>query len=149
MGQQIAFWQFSILMSEVLEVDIEHWDAGMYLGEVTRRILLKFAEETGLFGGPVPTLQEEDALTTPDTSKIDHDSTFFGGPTADILRSELGLGHWQTFWDRQLVSMPESNSRRPSMVIMYCMVVCILLRLLGHKSPLLQPWSARYLFLKT
>lgn len=78
----------------------------MYLGEVTRRILLQFAEETGLFGGSVPVLQTPGSLTTPDTSKIDHDSTFFGGPTGDILRSELGLSHWQTFWDRQLVSLP-------------------------------------------
>ncbi len=75
----------------------------MYLGEVTRRILLKFAEETGIFGGPVPALHTPNSLSTPDTSKIDHDNTFNGGPTAEILRSTLGLSHWQTFWDRQLV----------------------------------------------
>ena len=81
--------------------------AGMYLGEVTRRILLQFAEETGLFGGLVPQLQTPGSLSTPDTSKIDHDGSFFGGPTADVLRSELGLSHWQTFWDRQLVGLLE------------------------------------------
>lgn len=91
-----------------LTVPIAMLPAGMYLGEVTRRILLQFAKETGLFGGLVPQLQMEGSLTTPDTSKIDHDGSFFGGPTADVLRSELGLSHWQTFWDRQLVSLCKS-----------------------------------------
>ena len=77
--------------------------AGMYLGEITRRILVKFAEETGLFGGVMPLMQAENALTTPLTSRIDHDTSFMGGPTGDILYETLGLSHWQTFGHRHLV----------------------------------------------
>ena len=75
----------------------------MYLGEITRRILVKFGHETGLFGGVIPSMQAEGALTTPDTSKIDHDSSFMGGPTAEILQETLGLTQWQTLGHRQLV----------------------------------------------
>ncbi|KAJ0007033.1 hypothetical protein Pint_29587 [Pistacia integerrima] len=50
--------------------------SGMYLGEIIRRVLLRMAEETAIFGDTVPPkLKEPFVLRTPDTSAMHHDAS--------------------------------------------------------------------------
>ncbi|KAG1335352.1 hexokinase-2 [Cocos nucifera] len=50
--------------------------SGMYLGEIVRRVLLKLAEETYLFGDTVPSkLRIPFILRTPEMSAMHHDAT--------------------------------------------------------------------------
>ena len=66
--------------------------AGLYMGEIARRIILRLAEEGGLFGRRIPTgLQAQGSLTTPQMSKIDHDTSTDLLRTADVLQEAFGL----------------------------------------------------------
>ncbi|KAJ0076232.1 hypothetical protein Patl1_33962 [Pistacia atlantica] len=50
--------------------------SGMYLGEIIRRVLLRMAVETAIFGDTVPPkLKEPFVLRTPDTSAMHHDAS--------------------------------------------------------------------------
>ncbi len=62
------------------------------MGEIARRIILRLAEEGGLFGRRIPTgLQAQGSLTTPQMSKIDHDTSTDLLGTADVLQEAFGL----------------------------------------------------------
>ncbi len=62
------------------------------MGEIARRIILRLAEEGGLFGRRIPTgLQAQGSLTTPQMSKIDHDTSTDLLRTADVLQEAFGL----------------------------------------------------------
>ncbi|KAL0056117.1 hypothetical protein WJX82_007885 [Trebouxia sp. C0006] len=70
----------------------EKMTAGLYMGEIARRIILRLAEEGGLFGRRIPTgLQAQGSLTTPQMSKIDHDTSTDLLGTADVLQEAFGL----------------------------------------------------------
>lgn len=75
--------------------DNQHFEkmtAGLYMGEIARRIILRLAEEGGLFGRRIPTgLQAQGSLTTPQMSKIDHDTSTDLLRTADVLQEAFGL----------------------------------------------------------
>lgn len=54
----------------------EKMTSGMYLGEILRRVLLKMAEEAGIFGDEVPPkLKDPFVLRTPDMSAMHHDTS--------------------------------------------------------------------------
>ncbi len=62
------------------------------MGEIARRIILRLAEEGGLFGRRIPAgLKTQGSLTTPQMSKIDHDTCTDLLETADILQAAFGL----------------------------------------------------------
>lgn len=67
-------------------------NAGLYMGEIARRIIERLAEEGGLFGRRVPAgLKCKNSLSTPQMSKIDHDVSTDLLRTADILQEACGL----------------------------------------------------------
>lgn len=80
---------------------------GLYMGEIARRIIQRLAEEGGLFGRRVPTgLRTKDALSTPQMSKIDHDTSTDLLRTADILQEACGLAVDQiTLHSTEVVSL--------------------------------------------
>ena len=82
--------------------------AGLYMGEVARRIIQRLAEEGALFGRRVPTgLKSKDSLSTPQMSKIDHDTSTDLLRTADILQEACGLAVDQiTLQSTQVVREP-------------------------------------------
>ncbi|KAH0690999.1 hypothetical protein R3W88_010358 [Solanum pinnatisectum] len=54
----------------------EKMTSGMYLGEILRRVLLRVAEEAGVFGDEVPPkLKDSFVLRTPDMSAMHHDTS--------------------------------------------------------------------------
>ncbi len=62
------------------------------MGEIARRIILRLAQEGGLFGRRIPAgLQAQGSLTTPQMSKIDHDTSTDLLRTADVLQEAFGL----------------------------------------------------------
>lgn len=62
------------------------------MGEIARRIIQRLAEEGALFGRRVPAaLKTKNALSTPQMSKIDHDTSTDLLRTADILQEACGL----------------------------------------------------------
>ena len=62
------------------------------MGEMARKIIQRLAEEGGLFGRRVPAaLRTKDTLSTPQMSKIDHDTSTDLLKTADILQEACGL----------------------------------------------------------
>ena len=62
------------------------------MGEIARRIILRLAEEGGLFGKRIPAgLKCKKSLTTPQMSRIDHDTSTDLLHTADILQEAFGL----------------------------------------------------------
>lgn len=66
--------------------------AGLYMGELARRIILRLATEGGLFGARIPEkLQTPGTLTTPQMGKIDHDTSDGLQSTCDILTDAFGL----------------------------------------------------------
>ena len=70
--------------------------AGLYLGEIARRILHKLAEKTGLLGGVVDhgiglLLAKEGALASADVAAIDQDTSEDLTVTASVLSSAFGL----------------------------------------------------------
>lgn len=50
MGTSLFLFKLDFLLSQIFEKLI----SGMYLGEVVRRVLLKMAKETALFGETIP-----------------------------------------------------------------------------------------------
>lgn len=69
-----------------------HDGAGLYMGEIARRIIQRLAEEGALFGRRVPaSLKSKNSLSTPQMSKIDHDTSTDLLRTADILQEACGL----------------------------------------------------------
>eukprot|EP00252_Welwitschia_mirabilis_P015230 TRINITY_DN3349_c0_g1_i1.p1 TRINITY_DN3349_c0_g1~~TRINITY_DN3349_c0_g1_i1.p1 ORF type:complete len:549 (-),score=109.66 TRINITY_DN3349_c0_g1_i1:303-1949(-) len=66
--------------------------SGMYLGEIARRVLLKMAEETALFGDTVPSkLREPYILTTPHLSAMHHDESLDHRVVETTLNKILGV----------------------------------------------------------
>lgn len=66
--------------------------AGLYMGEIARRIIQRLADEGALFGRRVPAaLRTKNSLSTPQMSKIDHDTSTDLLTTADILQEACGL----------------------------------------------------------
>ena len=62
------------------------------MGEIVRRIIQRLAEEGALFGRRVPaSLKSKNSLSTPQMSKIDHDTSTDLLRTADILQEACGL----------------------------------------------------------
>lgn len=59
--------------------EFEKMIGGMYMGEIVRRVLLKMAQETRLFGSEVPT-----NLTVPFSLSTPHMSTMHGDDTPDL-----------------------------------------------------------------
>ena len=65
---------------------------GMYMGEIARRIILRLAEEGGLFGDNIPAkLRTPMTLSTPQMGKIDHDHIPGLPITAGILGDAFEL----------------------------------------------------------
>lgn len=66
--------------------------AGLYMGEIARRIILRLAEEGELFGKRVPAgLKSKRSLSTPQMARIDHDTSTDLLQTTDILQEAFGL----------------------------------------------------------
>ncbi|XP_010915379.2 hexokinase-2 [Elaeis guineensis] len=66
--------------------------SGMYLGEIVRRVLLKLAEETYLFGDTVPSkLRTPFILRTPEMSAMHHDATSDLRIVGSKLNNILGI----------------------------------------------------------
>ena len=66
--------------------------AGLYLGEIARRIILRLADEASLFGQQVPEqLKVKGALHTSQMSQIDHDTSPDLQTTACMLQQCLQL----------------------------------------------------------
>ena len=62
------------------------------MGEIARRIIQRLAEDGALFGRRVPAgLKSKNSLSTPQMSKIDHDTSTDLLKTADILQEACGL----------------------------------------------------------
>ena len=62
------------------------------MGELARRIILRLAQEGGLFGDQIPEkLQTPGTLTTPQLGNIDHDTSQGLQTTCDILSDAFGL----------------------------------------------------------
>nr|PNR61786.1 hypothetical protein PHYPA_000210 [Physcomitrium patens] len=59
--------------------EFEKMIGGMYLGEILRRVLLKMAEDTGLFGSEIP-----ERLTKPFSLLTPHMSTMHGDDTSSL-----------------------------------------------------------------
>lgn len=76
------------------------------MGEIARRIIQRLAEEGALFGRRVPAgLRTKNSLSTPQMSKIDHDTSTDLLITADILQKACGLAVDQiTFHSTEVVS---------------------------------------------
>ena len=65
---------------------------GLYMGEIARRIILRLAEEGGLFGNSIPAkLRTPMTLSTPQMGKIDHDHIPGLPITAGILGDAFEL----------------------------------------------------------
>lgn len=77
------------------------------MGEIARRIILRLAEEGGLFGDNIPDkLRTPMTLTTPLMGKIDHDSIEGLPITSGILSETFGLSQEQlTLQAMQTVSI--------------------------------------------
>lgn len=84
----------------------------MYMGEIARRIILRLAEEGGLFGDDIPDkLRTPMTLSTPQMAKIDHDSLEGLPITSGILSDVFGLTQEQlTLEAMQTVSMHHCNN---------------------------------------
>ncbi|XP_020256298.1 hexokinase-1-like [Asparagus officinalis] len=77
--------------------------SGMYLGDIVRRVLLKLAEETALFGDSVPLkLRIPFALRTPDVASMHQDTSSNLRVVAEKLDKALGI-HDTTRTMRKLV----------------------------------------------
>lgn len=69
--------------------------AGLYMGEVARRILLNIAEQTGLLGGytrPGQGLAKEGSFGSAALAAIDEDASSNLSVTAETLKTAFGLG---------------------------------------------------------
>ena len=82
------------------------------MGEIARRIIQRLAEEGALFGRRVPAaLKTKNALSTPQMSQIDHDTSTDLLRTADILQEACGLAVDQiTLQSTQVVRKLQSIS---------------------------------------
>ncbi|KAL3147780.1 hypothetical protein ABBQ32_002513 [Trebouxia sp. C0010 RCD-2024] len=94
--------------AESVNPDNQHFEkmtAGLYMGEIARRIIQRLAEEGALFGRRVPAgLRTKNSLSTPQMSKIDHDTSTDLLITADILQKACGLAVDQiTFHSTEVV----------------------------------------------
>eukprot|EP01026_Neomeris_dumetosa_P058592 TRINITY_DN5461_c0_g1_i14.p1 TRINITY_DN5461_c0_g1~~TRINITY_DN5461_c0_g1_i14.p1 ORF type:complete len:507 (-),score=87.66 TRINITY_DN5461_c0_g1_i14:342-1862(-) len=66
--------------------------AGMYMGEIARRIIVRLIKEAGLFGGRVlKPFEQQYSLTTPQLSMIDSDTTPDLSITAKVIGRYAGL----------------------------------------------------------
>ncbi|MCO5569411.1 hypothetical protein L7F22_023123 [Adiantum nelumboides] len=66
--------------------------SGMYLGDIVRRVLLRMAHESFLFGGEIPSnLLKPFVLRTPDISKMHQDESSDLRDVGKILRVSLGI----------------------------------------------------------
>ncbi|KAH7284080.1 hypothetical protein KP509_34G038600 [Ceratopteris richardii] len=74
------------------EQGFEKMVSGMYLGDIVRRVLLKMAEDSFLFGTEVPAnLYKPNILRTPDISKMHQDESADLREVAKVLKSILGV----------------------------------------------------------
>ncbi|KAG0007309.1 glucokinase, partial [Entomortierella chlamydospora] len=77
--------------------------SGMYLGEITRNVLLHLIDKRVLFeGNSSPKLNEHWAFETKFMSAIENDSSTNLIPTAGVLEQELGV-YLNTLVDREIV----------------------------------------------
>ncbi|MQL81968.1 hypothetical protein Taro_014433 [Colocasia esculenta] len=77
--------------------------SGMYLGDILRRVLLRIAEETALFGDTVPpNLEVPFLLRTPHMSAVHHDTSPDLRAVARTLQDVLGI-HNTSLKTRKLV----------------------------------------------
>ena len=93
-GQRVrnAMRSITTVISSISLTDNCWYAVGLYMGDIARRIVLRLAEEGGLFGARVPAgLKCNSALSTPQMSKIDHDTSADLLHTADILQEACGL----------------------------------------------------------
>jgi hexokinase len=85
------------------EQPFEKLISGMYLGEIVRRVLLRLAEEAGLFGSHVPAkLRERFALKTPDISQAHADQSTDLKVVGRMLKNKFGIEQ-STQEERELV----------------------------------------------
>ncbi|KAK9835056.1 hypothetical protein WJX81_007542 [Elliptochloris bilobata] len=81
------------------EMKMEKMTSGMYMGEVARRLLLRLAEEGGLFGGAMPErLREPWTLSTPALAKIDGDASWGLVVVGQQLGEALGVPASSISW---------------------------------------------------
>ncbi|MCD9640265.1 hexokinase A [Datura stramonium] len=72
----------------------EKMTSGMYLGEILRRVLLRMAEEAGVFGDEVPPkLKNPFVLRTPDMSAMHHDASSDLRVVGDKLKDILEISN--------------------------------------------------------
>ncbi|OIT05252.1 PREDICTED: hexokinase-1 [Nicotiana attenuata] len=72
----------------------EKMTSGMYLGEILRRVLLRVAEEAGIFGDEVPPkLKSPFVLRTPDMSAMHHDTSSDLRVVGDKLKDILEISN--------------------------------------------------------
>ncbi|CAN4086881.1 unnamed protein product [Withania somnifera] len=72
----------------------EKMTSGMYLGEILRRVLLRMAEEAGIFGDEVPPkLKNLFVLRTPDMSSMHHDTSSDLKVVGDKLKDILEISN--------------------------------------------------------
>ncbi|XP_009606563.1 hexokinase-1 [Nicotiana tomentosiformis] len=72
----------------------EKMTSGMYLGEILRRVLLRVAEEAGIFGDEVPPkLKSPFVLRTPDMSAMHHDASSDLRVVGDKLKDILEISN--------------------------------------------------------
>nr|APW83749.1 hexokinase [Lycium barbarum] len=68
--------------------------SGMYLGEILRRVLLRMAEEAGIFGDEVPPkLKNSFILRTPEMSAVHHDTSSDLRVVGDKLKDILEISN--------------------------------------------------------
>jgi hexokinase len=85
------------------EMLLEKMVSGLYLGDITRRILATFAEKTQLLGKVVPPLiREQGSFTTAMLSKIESDVTPFRNTVARVVHDELGVPWKELTYARRL-----------------------------------------------
>ncbi|MED6193521.1 hypothetical protein PIB30_020323 [Stylosanthes scabra] len=74
------------------EMIFEKLISGMYLGEIVRLVLLKLAQETGLFGGKVPpNLIIPYALSSPDMAAMHQDTSEDREIVGEVLNEIFGI----------------------------------------------------------
>ncbi|XP_042459760.1 hexokinase-1-like [Zingiber officinale] len=84
--------------------------SGMYLGEILRRVLLKLATETALFGDTVPPkLETPFILRTPAMSAIHHDNS----PDLKVVGTKL----------KELLGIPNTSLKTRKVVVQICDIV--------------------------
>lgn len=74
------------------EYGFEKMISGMYLGDCVRRVLVRMAQEAGIFGPHVPhKLLESFTLQTPDMSKMHHDDSSDLKTITEVLKRVYGI----------------------------------------------------------